>query len=521
MSVSNGVIGAGPDESEAAPEKKPGATPEASAEAETEGEAAVAVAADPEAETGPETDTETEPETAAGVAAALRGSGASKSPETPRTESEPKGAEPKGAEAEGAEGETKPGASETPSSEEPPSPEKPSPSEEATASPARPAATATATGATTGATAGSTAAAPAAASRPRFSWLRAGRTGAAATTVAAATATASGSGSGDGSPDSEATGASGDPNRISRPMVAAAAIGGVILLATPFIIGAVSGDDPKDDKSRGTAAGYTGPSTFPSGYVPTAEQDGDRAPGVKAPVGKQDTASKTPPEPQSNAVADSAGKERVADEPPPTGPREATTKPEPDSKAPAVGPTTESRSHAATTRSFSAYEGPHCSGSGTSYREHGSSKVANDGDQWTTALGGYSSNGCTGRYRSVPMSGNNNDAGNYATWSFDTGFDTAGTCRVKVYIPGSGGIRHVGGDPSYYTVHAGGSSSGAQLASFTIAQVDHLGQWVEAPNVRISGGSLSVVLHDRGKDWNSKGDTDAHHAADVIHVSCS
>jgi hypothetical protein len=189
--------------------------------------------------------------------------------------------------------------------------------------------------------------------------------------------------------------------------------------------------------------------------------------------------------------------------------------------ASAGGARDERGGHLGPVRSFSAYAGPHCSGSGVSYRGHGSSKAANDDDQWTTAIGGYSSNGCSGRYRSIPMSGDNNDAGNYATWSFGTGSITSGTCRVSVHIPASGGIRHVGGNPSYCTVHAGSSSSGTRLASFTINQVDHLGQWLAAPNVRISGGSLSVVLHDRGKDWNSRGSADAHHAADAVCVSCS
>lgn len=86
------------------------------------------------------------------------------------------------------------------------------------------------------------------------------------------------------------------------------------------------------------------------------------------------------------------------------------------------------------------------------------------------------------------MSGDGSDAGNYATWSFSTGSVTSGTCRISVHVPASSDIRHVGGSPSYYTVHAGSSSSGARLASFTIDQVNHQGQWVAAPNVKINGG---------------------------------
>ncbi|MER6104890.1 hypothetical protein ABT115_21835 [Streptomyces sp. NPDC001832] len=460
-SVSNGVIGALPD-------------------------------TDPEAEAGPAAagvaEAEAEPESAAGVASALRGSSAPE-PLTAEREAKPQTA---GAPTAG-----------TPTGEA--STDEASTVEEPAVSTPPPAAPTTAAPATATAEAGTTAA-PATAPSARFSWLRAGRS---------ATAVASG-GPGDGNPAAEAVGASGNPNRISRPMVAAAAIGGVVLLAAPFVISATSGDDPKDSKSHNAAAGYDGPSTSPSGYVPSAEQDNG-----KAPADKKGPASKVPPAPENNAVADSAGKDKRADETSPAGSHDASAKPGSGSKAAGEGTATGSTVKSTVVQQFSAYAGPHCSGSGVSYSEHGSSKVANDDDLWTTATGGYSSNGCNGRFRSVPMSGDGSDAGNYATWSFNTGSVTSGSCRISVHIPDSGDIRHVGGAPSYYTVHAGSSSSGAQLASFTIDQVAHHGQWVAAPNVKISSGRLAVVLHDRGKDWNSQGSTDAHHAADAVYVNCS
>ncbi|MFJ7200232.1 MULTISPECIES: hypothetical protein [unclassified Streptomyces] len=170
---------------------------------------------------------------------------------------------------------------------------------------------------------------------------------------------------------------------------------------------------------------------------------------------------------------------------------------------------------------FSAYAGPHCSGSGASCSELGSSKVTND-DLWTTTVGGYSSNGRNGRFRSIPMSGDGSEAGNYTTWPFSTGSVTAGSCRISVHIPDSSDIRHVGGAPSQCTVHAGSSSSGAQPASFTIDPVAHHGQWVAAPNVRIGGGRLAVLPHEGGKEGNSKGSTDApHHAADAVYAHCN
>ncbi|MGW0859982.1 hypothetical protein [Streptomyces sp. NPDC002690] len=191
------------------------------------------------------------------------------------------------------------------------------------------------------------------------------------------------------------------------------------------------------------------------------------------------------------------------------------------SATPAAARTTAAAVAPHVTHTYTAWNGPHCSSSGATYHEYGSSVTPNDGDQWTTHTGGYSLHGCTGRFRSLPMSGTTGDSTNRVVFAFATGQVTSGTCRVSVYVPKDTNIKHVGGNPSYYTVHDGSGSSSSQVGAFSVAQVAHRGQWVSGPTVRITGGHVALVLHDRGKDWNSDGPTDAHHAVDAVGVNCT
>ncbi|MEW2295814.1 hypothetical protein ABZ719_24425 [Streptomyces sp. NPDC006743] len=59
------------------------------------------------------------------------------------------------------------------------------------------------------------------------------------------------------------------------------------------------------------------------------------------------------------------------------------------------------------------------------------------------------------------------------------------------------------------------------LTGFSVDQVGHRGQWVASPAVQITDGVFAGKLHDRGKDWNSSGATDAHHAVDAVRAECS
>ncbi|WP_159393060.1 hypothetical protein [Streptomyces sp. SAT1] len=372
----------------------------------------------------------------------------------------------------------------------------------------------------TAASATATATATAATSAPRLSWLRG-----AARTDTAGDGTGTG---GDGTP----------PSRISRPMVAAAALGGVVLLAAPFVIGAASRDDGGSAATSERAAGYSGPGRSPDGFVPSAEAPqgkpgtpgGSRstAPG-RAPAGGTASGGNVPggvvPDgavSPSGAVADGSG----GGEPSGAGaagkPGTNTAKGGGTGGQPRLPAQQDKQPDTAykATAAYSGYGGPHCSSTGASYTEYGASKAANDDDEWTTHTGGYAGNGCSGRFRSLPMSGDSGDSVNSALWVFRTGGVTQGTCHVSVYVPADGDIRHVGGDPSYYTLHNGSSGSAAVLSRAEVDQVAHRGQWVALPSVKITGGVLAVKLHDRGKDWNSKGSTDAHHAVDAVRAEC-
>ncbi|WP_327269917.1 hypothetical protein OG233_24780 [Streptomyces sp. NBC_01218] len=381
-------------------------------------------------------------------------------------------------------------------------------------------------------------AAASAASRTRRSWPGGTRTATAtatATSSASAATTASRS-----SDDGEA------PWKLPRPMVAAAALGGVLLIAVPFVLAGLLGGDSKETAGPVRApAGYAGPGDSPDGVVPSAEERQAGTAAGRSPGGDRNTSDVPAPgtvpradgvEPGPGAVGAGAAIPAAPGETPaPVSGAEATgsvaegagagTKSPGTvaSSAPAAARTTAAAALAApkVTHTYTAWNGPHCSSAGASYHEYGSSVTPNDGDQWTTHTGGYSQHGCTGRFRSLPMSGGTGDGDNRVVFAFATGKVASGTCRVSVYVPKDSNVEHVGGNPSFYTVHNGSSSSSSQVGSFSVAQVSNRGRWVSGPTVRFTGGHLALVLHDRGKDYNSSGPTDAHHAVDAVGVSCS
>ncbi|MFE4451359.1 hypothetical protein [Streptomyces sp. NPDC056796] len=394
----------------------------------------------------------------------------------------------------------------------------------------------TATG--SGTTAGPAPSTPPAPARSRRSWLRAPRTLTASTTAGAAVAVAA-------SPEIPGD---DNPSKLTAPMVAAAALGGVLLIAAPFAIALLPGHDgPEPTAER--AAGYEGPGVGPDGVVPSAEQgNGDVATAGSAGGGKA-SAGAPPALPGTGAAAaapagsgdpaardtgtgtvegSAKGPDGASEDGSTTAPGSGTSGTGTSGSGTGTGTTgsgvTVAENKAAATQApagYLAWNGPHCSSEGASYHEYGSSTTPNDGDQWTTHTGGYSKNGCSGRFRSMPMSGSNSDTVNKVVFSWRTGGVTTGNCRVSVFVPNDSNAKHVGGNPSYYTVHNGSGSSSAQVGSFNVNQVGNLGKWVSGPTVRITGGNIALVLHDRGKDWNSKGATDAHHAVDAVGVSCT
>ncbi|WP_371790886.1 hypothetical protein OG285_11315 [Streptomyces sp. NBC_01471] len=355
------------------------------------------------------------------------------------------------------------------------------------------------------------------------------------TRTSSATAAAVGDSAGNGPEGSGVDGGGpGAPGKVSRPMVAAAAIGGVVLLSLPFVVASATGDGGPKHNTRNTAAGYADPGQGADGYVPGA----DATKGAAAPGGSKHSGSKNgagaPPITEA-ASADSAsgpgekpvdgkedgkkggGKDTASDESQ-DGKKSGSSSGDSDGGGKGSGSTTQ-RTAANSATLFSAVGGPHCSSSSVTYAERGA--YSDDQEGWTTHDGAYASGGCTGRYRSMPMSGSSSkDSGNSVIWVFRTGKVTSGSCEVSVYIPDDSVARHVGGQPSYYTVHNGTDGNATQLGRFTITQVSHRGQWVGASTYKITGGLLTVKLHDRGDDWSSSSRDNAHHAVSAVRVEC-
>ncbi|MET8546095.1 hypothetical protein ABZW03_36510, partial [Kitasatospora sp. NPDC004799] len=157
--------------------------------------------------------------------------------------------------------------------------------------------------------------------------------------------------------------------------------------------------------------------------------------------------------------------------------------------------------------------GPYCKPGGT-YKANGWFDQGDKG--WRNNSGGYSGDGCNGNYVSMPMSGdaNKDDSGNSVVWTFTV--DKVSSCTLSVYIPGSGDVKQVGGNPSYYTVQSGGG----QIGSFSINQTANRGSWVNQGPFSYRG-PISVTLHSRGLDFSGGTVTYAHHAAAAVRATCT
>ncbi|WP_189982724.1 hypothetical protein [Streptomyces termitum] len=344
--------------------------------------------------------------------------------------------------------------------------------------------------------------------------------------------------------------------RLSKPMIAAAATSGVVLMGVPLLLsqlgggGGGGGQGPVPPRP----SGYNQADGGPGGFVPRADapEKGSSVPGAAlpgatgAPGGRTTVAGKGPlatgvagvgvgmgmpaaPVPtESGAPAAGKGGGGGGGAKPtgasgggapttvPAVPRETAGTPQkPASQAPPAPPAPPAK------RQYSAVAGPNCASTGAGFTYSGWYTDGKEGWQ-KYGSGGYSGGGCNGSFLSLPMSGKaGSDAGNALRWTFRTGSFTTGTCQVSVHIPSNGDIKAVGGKPAYYTVHAGATGSDPILRSFNVDQPSLRGQWVSAGSVRITGGVLTVKLHDRGLDWSGSQKTYAHHAGDAARVQCT
>ncbi|MER6094557.1 hypothetical protein ABT154_01545 [Streptomyces sp. NPDC001728] len=136
---------------------------------------------------------------------------------------------------------------------------------------------------------------------------------------------------------------------------------------------------------------------------------------------------------------------------------------------------------------------------------------------WLKNWGSTKSYGCNGLFYSMPMSGSSRSDGIWAQWKFTTGSVTKGTCAVQVFIPNVRDMAYVGGTPAHYTVYrAFTQSSTNTIGSFEINQPSHLGQWVSAGRFPVSNNKISVVLDNRGSGADNR-----HAAAAQVRVDCT
>ncbi|MEU1285420.1 hypothetical protein [Kitasatospora sp. NPDC005856] len=354
------------------------------------------------------------------------------------------------------------------------------------------------------------------------------------------------------------------PGRVSRPMIAAAVAVGLVLIGTSVVVTQLGGNDPKHGPAQADAPpGYgQGGGDGGNGYVPGFDQHGgsvdpanptpDGQPGAVVPpldgsaspapgdqaaaapngTGGAGTGTAARPggaanpggggggsaggadRPQggsgsaSGGSGGSGGANPAPNQPAPNQPapnQPAPNQPAPNQPVPPVA--------AKPPAPVTVIAGPYCKSSGV-YKANGWFDQGSRG--WNNNSGGYSGDGCTGNYVSMPMSGdaNKDDNGNSVVWTFTV--DKVTSCTLAVYIPASGDVKQVGGNPSYYTVQSGGG----QVDAFSINQTANRGGWVNQKTVPYRG-PISVTLHSRGLDWSGSTETYAHHAASAVRATCT
>ncbi|MFI5620550.1 hypothetical protein [Streptomyces sp. NPDC051567] len=331
--------------------------------------------------------------------------------------------------------------------------------------------------------------------------------------------------------------------RLSKPMIAAAATSGVVLMGVPLLLSQLGGGSgPGPVPPRPT--GYNQADGGPGGFVPRADApekgsslSGAVAPEATAGAGKGSSAAgKGPLSTGIAGIGAGVGADMgagvgagvgvgVPADPTPASSRAPGTgqgaAPADAGQAPGPTPAAQVPPAPAAKQQYSAVAGPNCAGTGASFTYSGWYTDGKEGWQ-KYGSGGYAGSGCNGGFLSLPMSGKaGSDAGNALRWTFRTGPVTSGTCQVSVHIPSNTDIKAVGGKPAYYTVHAGATGNDPILRSFNVDQPSLRGQWVSAGSVRITGGVLTVKLHDRGLDWSGSRKTYAHHAGDAARVQCT
>ncbi|MFK8911687.1 hypothetical protein [Streptomyces sp. YS-3] len=328
-------------------------------------------------------------------------------------------------------------------------------------------------------------------------------------------------------------------------MIAAAVVGGLLLVGTPFLVAGLSGPDDKSPSAsgQGPAGSPLGEDGSGPGVVPGQQNAPDNgrvdsaAPGAKggdtAVPGAARNGTGDALHEGGNALHESSGngtgpRGEVGQTPvgsPVTGTNAGSTnagsktvpaadpKPSSDSGTSGSGSGRQSVQRP-TPVTYSHLIGPGCDTTGFAT----SDRSTNGTKGWRGSWNSQKGYGCNGLFYSLPLSNSTSKpSGAFAQWRFSTGKVTKGTCAVQVYIPGVKDISYVGGSPAHYTVYRSFKpQSSTQVGTFEINQAAHLGQWVSAGTFRVDQARLSVVLDNRGKTSGNR-----HAAAAPVKISCS
>jgi translation initiation factor IF-2 len=165
---------------------------------------------------------------------------------------------------------------------------------------------------------------------------------------------------------------------------------------------------------------------------------------------------------------------------------------------------------------FIAVAGDHClSDASKGFRLIGAFSDGRNG-WYGRSRGGWDSDGCSGAFTAIPMSGDprRDDTSASAVWWFKTGPVRAGSCVIGVYVPSSPESRDVAGKPAFYNVVASGTDL-TRTAGFAVDQTRNRGRWVNVGTYPLRGGQIGVQLLTRGADRHGE-----HLAAAQARVAC-
>jgi len=165
----------------------------------------------------------------------------------------------------------------------------------------------------------------------------------------------------------------------------------------------------------------------------------------------------------------------------------------------------------ASAAAFTATGGPFC---GQSSAVVTSAYHSPDGDGWHRTAEPGLRGGLCGRYflysKLAEVPGDPYQWQDDYDWTFNTGL-AAPSCRLSFYVP----VSAHSNSAVYYWITAGSQNIDDQIASFTVDQASHRGQWLTRGPFVFPGGTVFIELTDRGE-----GSPGADAVAAPVRVRC-